>query len=436
MRRAVPLLLLLLTGAAPAAALAATEERTSATGELVVSWRGDTTRGCAEQGVCDVAGTIVVTPRANQGTSVTFGGGEDYRAVDVDLVSSGPRVVRGPAGAPLGVCADAGGPLSLMLLDFGPPDGAPTAAPPRLRDDLGYGLSAGRCAGPAARDLAVPLLPDVRLPAGALARRTLTVDLAGRRTYAAGPYTIDAVSTLAVRSVRREVRDEHDRDGGGERDGPPVPRARAAMVMRLASTGLHGTLTTRFGATPGPGCELFDACGVAGAQSLTARPRPLRLELRMTGPAALARGPRRTQRMLAALRAGRLAVEGYAMTRDASATIDATVTRQGGPGACRDRLDVPLPSLRVQGGRLALGGEESAGGDRTLRSRCPGPRGGTGGVLASARIDHRALAAGRLRLRLRPRGDGDPWPYAATTTGALTVDLRRTGRIRVRLERG
>src|SRR2546423_10835381 len=105
-RAAAALIVLVLLASRPASAGVRVD--TEVSGALTVSWHGDPARGCADAGVCDVAGSV--TLRANEGSS---GGSSDSGHLASLLVVQTQggivRVTRGAPRAPRGACPDGTG---------------------------------------------------------------------------------------------------------------------------------------------------------------------------------------------------------------------------------------------------------------------------------------------------------------------------------------
>lgn len=432
MRRLI--LVLCLAGClwAPASARADVEERVSGTGGMTVSWHGEPARGCAGQGVCDVRGSVVLDPSENQGTS-TSSGSSDFPSVDLDLDRAVVRVTRGPAGDPGGSCIDLLEESSLTFLPE-PPDRTGAV---RIRPTIGFGesvLSAGRCAGPTVADLA-DALPSLRVPRSAFRRPRQRFDMTLKRSFGAGPFTVEVDSTIVVAVRRREVRRRPSPFGEGERERVRV-RPRAVLTAVYAVRAGTSPMTMSFSGLVGRGCEVLDACGVSGTTTVGLRGEDeTRVELRASGPATLARGGG-TGRAIAALAAGRLKVERIGGAETVRARLDGEVRRAGSAAVCRDGRDVDLPPLelvvRPRRARLAIGGEQYGGNTGALRTRCAGPGGGNDGPLAAGIFPTRDLGGERVTVPLALVAE-DPWPFAVTTTATATLTLRRVS-ARVRIE--
>lgn len=294
----------------------------------------------------------------------------------------------------------------------------------------GSSLSAGRCAGPTAADLAAAL-PKVRLDLRRLRKGGRTLGLGTRRTFAAGAFTVALDSTVQVRLgrarvTRRDSESVRPSDAGRRRS-----RRVGLVTLRYALERVEGALVTEFRGLPGLQCAPLDACGLAGTNRIALPADGGTLRLRAT--TRLPRGGRRpgVARVLRDLRRGRLRpFGGTALGR--GATVTAVVTRDGAE-ACRDERLTPPPSLDVQPvGKdlqvtLAPGGAGGVPAD-LARTRCPGPglrRPEGRPSLATGRLRAADLAAPEVRLVLRPRASFTEGPYAAAPGGQIALTLRR-----------
>src|SRR6201985_233890 len=169
--------------ALPAHAVA---ETFTTTGSITFTWHGDRARGCAAEGLCAVQGELTL---AAQGSVSVESFGANPRRIDAPLETSGStaRVLDGAgAGECLDVVSGPGGETDLRIS---------RGAGGRLVGHIGPSLSSGRCAGPLRRDLAALALP-VRASGG----KRPSYDLGGSRSFVAGPFRGDLVSTLSVRT--------------------------------------------------------------------------------------------------------------------------------------------------------------------------------------------------------------------------------------------
>ena len=434
MRRLIPVSCLLALLAVPASARADEERRVSATGGITVTWRGDPARGCAEQGVCDMRGSVVLDPTVDQGTSTSSGPGDYLPLVSVDLEPGIVRVVRGPASDPLGVCVDVLGGASFSLV----PETERRGRTVVLTPSVGFGesvLSAGRCAGPTVSDLAEPL-PKLKLPRSAFGKPLQRFDYTARRTLGAGPFTVEIDSTMKVAVRRRQVRGEPD-SVIREPSERVRFRRRTVLEARYAVEQAGPPMTTSFSGLAGRGCEVLDACGVSGTTTVGLAPgQEGRLDIVALGPASLARGGR-VGPALAALAAGRMTVESVGGSEALRGRVDAEVRRENSSAVCRDGRVIDLPPAELSVGRtksrLTLGGESYGSDPGLLRTRCPGPSGRSSGAVASGTFPTRNLAGTQLTVPLG-LDVGDTWPFAVSTYGPISLSLRRVS-ARVRTER-
>lgn len=440
MRRLIPVLCLVGCLWAPASARADQEQTVKATGGMTVSWHGEPARGCAEQGVCDVRGAVVLDPDPDPGT-VGWSGPDDNSIVgfDVGMLPPIARVIRGPASDPAGSCTDGLGSAQLTF--------APSGRRGRtvvLKPSLGYDpsvVSAGRCAGPTTADLA-EALPPLRVARSDFRRPKQRVDFTFQRTLGAGPFTVAIDSTVKFTVLRKQVRSDDDdepaRDLG---DSSPEIRTRrlTLLTLRYVLEGGDAPMATSFSGLAGRGCELLDACGLSGTSTLAlSGVRGTRIELQAEGPASLARGGG-TRRALAALAAGRMTLQGGDSPGTLRGRFASEARRDGSAAVCRDGRDVELPPFFLIVGRrtseLAIGGRQRYGGPSdALRTRCPGPGTPAGDAVAAGSFPTSELTADRLTVPLE-LAPGDSWPFAVSTTATTSLTLRRVS-ARVRVVRG
>src|SRR3954447_8421617 len=83
-------------------------------GGMTASWHGEPARGCAEAGVCDVAGSVTLTPQAGD-SSITTSGTRLLDTLSLTVQRPTVRALRGPPEHPAGACLDAAGPVELSL---------------------------------------------------------------------------------------------------------------------------------------------------------------------------------------------------------------------------------------------------------------------------------------------------------------------------------
>jgi hypothetical protein len=397
-----------------------------ATGALTATWHGDPARGCAEAGVCNVAGSVTLPVEQGDRSSSAEG---DQGVLDLMGIGTDPatvRVVRGAPGGPDGVCLDQAGPSELTFASARPAGGRVRVQVGGFDLPIGGPLSAGRCAGPLASDLA-PAFPQTSVRTSALRGRHLTLDLRGRRPFTAGAFAGEVVSTLVVRAQVTRSRDRSSRRRLPVPVRPRTPRRVALLRLRYRATPAADGLTNAFHSADTARCAILDACGLSGTIALTMT-RPADLDIVASVP--LARGRRATVGgVLAALRAGRggLFVE---PGEDGPHGHSVTEVTRAGARACHDERALTLPGLRgeAHGDELRLGLSDagfSTAGD-PLRSRCPGPAwsGERDRALASGTVPLAQLGARRLTVRLAGRSTHDP-DFVVTPSGALTLELQR-----------
>lgn len=411
-------------------ASADTRVELQSSGSLTASWHGDPARDCAAAGVCDVAGSVTLTPQEGEAGSITSGSSGLLDALTLSVERVTARVLRGPADHPAGACLDAAGTSELSL-------GSGRASRGRVRVALvsfdfpsGGPLSAGRCAGPLPADLA-HAMPVITKSPRALRARNVTFDFRGERPFTAGAFSGTLRSTLVL-----HARVSHPKGQAPFRSGRATPvRARRVALLELGyrATAAPAPLTLAYGPAPGRPCDLLDSCGLAANETLSLTRAPS-INMFVQTPLRGRRHPTLAS-LRAALRAGRADVTLVPATEDLQARVTVESTRDGAP-ACRDTRTAQLPPLLadVRAGRLvvSLGAAHYAEPEDPLRTRCPGPGrdADRDGALATGSIDLAHLGDPHVSLMLVPRRlrDGD---FASRLGGALVLDLRRT-RARVR----
>jgi hypothetical protein len=439
--RWIALPLLAAAAAAPVAPAAAedageavVETRDRASGSIVVTWRGDEARGCAAAGLCDVRGSMTLATRDSGGVQSGSIGARpvEFESFTVPIQPAVARVVRGPVNDPGGSCADTTGDVLLDIEAEAQPGGSVRLTSFPLAPGGQGSAVAGRCAGPLLDDI-LPALPTAELAASTLRRRSFEVDLAGRRAFAAGPFSGEVASTLRIRRRSRVVSAERSRFPSPipEEQGRRAALRRRALLLLEYDVAATGGVDATFAGGEEPFCLPLDACGLSGA--VTARDVRLAggapVRIIAEGPASALRGRRGVGAALRAFRAGRLRVDGAAFAQ-LRGRIAATAAREGGP-ECREerRGELPLLAIRARRGgggvRVALGAQEG-GGSGFGASRCPGARVRDlpGGVIAAATIPRARLGARRLDVRLAGRGTATG-PYAIDVRSDLAFRLRR-----------
>jgi hypothetical protein len=417
--------------ASAAAAHPMLESTLRTSGDVTVTWHGDTARGCAAMGLCDVSGALTFVPaptasfdfqRAGAGLSPVGSSGSGFAGAVV-------RVRRDGAGGP-GSCSEA-----LDLEDAGPE--LFPAAGGALQLSLGgfqRGLSSGRCAGPTAADLA-DVLPVAPVDAARLLARGARLDLSGRRPLVAGPFSGEVVSSLvAVLSPLRR------RGSGGVRRIRVSQRPRnGGRRLRVATRSVtyrilpvSGTSTSPFAGAPAPGCEPFDACATTGTTTYALRSTGGTLvvtRVHVFGGAAARRLARRLGMSVSADGAGAAV---FATLRGGTLGVSESV-RPGGGTECRDDAPGELPSLdaALAGGevRLTLGEYYAQSGGGPLRTHCPGPELGDvlgDAPLASGALSLRSVGGRSLVVGLRDSARFSAGGYTGTRSASFDLRLRRT----------
>ena len=435
MRRCAAFLSVIAAFATPVAAASAEQRielRTS--GGLTASWHGDPTRDCATAGVCDVAGSVTLTPQQDGGTTISSSNSGLLDDVTLSVEPVTARVLRGPADHPAGACLDAAG-SSELSLGRGPASGGRVRVALASFDfPAGGPLSAGRCAGPLPADLA-QALPAVTMSSRALRARNVTLDFHSTRPFTAGAFSGTLRSTLVLHARVSHPKRQSSFQSGRSSPGPVRGRAQRVALLTLTyrATVSSDPLTLAYRPAPGRPCDLLDACDLAATETLTLTRAP-DLDLFMRIPVQGRRRPTLAS-ALAALHAGRADVTLAPTSENLQGRLAVDAARAGAP-ACRDTRAVHLPPLLgdVRARRLvvSLGAAHYAEPEDPLRTRCPGPArdADRDGALAAGSVDLARVGDRHLGLRLLPRpvGDGD---FASRLDGAIVLDLERT-RARVR----
>jgi uncharacterized membrane protein len=436
-RRRVGAVLAGLTALLAAATPAIAQQREAAltaTGTVTVTWQGDPARGCAPGALCDVTGSVVL-PLDARGQILAPSGRGRLFAFLFDERSAVVRVRRRAAGPAGPACLDATGSSGFggIQLALDAPRGGRVTV--RLRSS--GALTPARCAGPLAADVA-PVLPRAGVAAAGLLREGRAVSLAGRRAFAAGPFTGEVASTVVLRvgAVRR-------RPEPRVRRVPPrrPPARRAGLVdtlrVRYAVRDVGGVLTSAFRGADTPACDLLDACGLAGETTLTPTP-PERARTVVLTARATRRGRRRptAAELLDRIRAGRLRPQ-VGFGRVAPVRLRSAVGRADAAAGCAE--DGPLAELALRteragappGALTVTALATSRAGEASLRTRCPGPGIAGRRDLATGTVPVARLAARTLTVRLAATGTDDAPGYAvAPRSGALTLALaRRSARV-------
>ncbi|HEX8120444.1 MAG TPA: hypothetical protein VF549_04180 [Solirubrobacteraceae bacterium] len=425
----------------PAPAQASVTYDQSATGDLAVSWHGDPARGCAEAGVCDIAGSVRLRPEGSSGGFEGTGGrrGDERAALDslhVFGAQTAVRVIRGPLDAPFGACTDTTEASELSFVGTRLPGGRARIVAGSLPGaEEGSGFLAGRCAGPITAD-STALLPAVEIPLRRLIEGTARMDFTGRGAFASGPFSGEVVSTVVItRHSRRDRELRRPRRPTGRASARPRARpVRVEVRYRIAS--LSGTLTTDFTGADAPWCARLDACGMRGRHALSLGvPDGDDGTIRFLGFGPLRR---RTQAgALAALRSGALELQSGA-EHVVPVTGRADVSWPEGP-RCRDTVARDLRLLRTAVSRqglvvsLAHVTDPISESDDPMRTRCPGPTtadvdsAASPELLASGTSRGARVGDQRIVVTLAPSGPGGGPDFSASRSGEIVLELERTG---------
>lgn len=384
-------------------------------GELVVTFHGDPTAGCAAYGLCPYSGTIVVRPRSGQVEVVTYRRhGRVGHLVSVILGSpedesaTSARVTRSVAGAPAGTCADAQSPLFSSLTSSAG-GGAVTI---RLLARGGLLLQT-RCAGPTDGDLSA-VSPATTISIARLRSGRTALDLGGSAPFAgrglAG--TIDSTLTLELGRPNSQL------PNGNFPPGLKTQRVRT-VIEQLHLVRGHGGLTATVRGVSNPiVCGLLDSCGLSETLGLTGPMRTVSAQLIATGPAR-----RPYADFLAALglsRTGRARGIGVFGTLDWVQPVRAVVSQAG--NLCTD-------TAASGGVAIELDPRGASGGfTDTWRTRCPGPSLRNGQPLLAGPLDRSVLGRREFRIVVQGNAQSSDDGYVIRGRGRLSLVLRR-GRI-------
>ena len=237
--------LLVLGALAPVVAQA--DESLQASGSITYTWQASPALGCAAEGLCGVEGALILQPQGNTSAQSLGRGG-----VDLGIFGSSATVrVSGPDGD----CVDTPG------APFGG-DLFASMTHGRLLAHLEPPPSSGRCAGPREQDLA-----GLTLPVRRFGGKHPSYDLRTSRSFVAGPFTGQLVSTLVLRPTSRGESSSSSSSSG---PGTPVPTVLTEqVVLRYRVSSLPGTLATTFSGEPDPFCSALASCGANGTLGLS-----------------------------------------------------------------------------------------------------------------------------------------------------------------------
>ena len=204
-------------------------------GALTITWHGDPARGCAEAGVCDLAGSVTLAPdiggdqvSESPGNSVLAGIGTRSRTRRCASCAARPTIRSGSAST-------ASGPSSCRWATAA--RGPRASSSPASACPFSGALPANRCGGPLGADL-TRALPAVSVRARDLRRPDVKLDFSGRRPFASGAFSGEVSSALVFRAHVSRVADRID---AGRRPRPVRSRKR-----RFAAVDLEYRMT------PGP----------------------------------------------------------------------------------------------------------------------------------------------------------------------------------------
>lgn len=408
---------LLLACAAVLPAVGAADESVTVTGSITYTWQGDPARGCAAVGVCDVQGAMILRPQG-QAEVHTFG-----RTTQIELATVGPtvRVLIGNA-----TCVDIppGAEFSSLFITQG--------ANRRPVVQVEPPLSSGRCPGPLQQDLAALSLV-VRRSGG----KRPSFDLRTDRSFAAGPFSGNLVSTLVLRPG----------GGGGFESssysavaqGPPPSGPHTVLVervrLRYRLASLRGTLAMSFSGDPGPFCAGLESCGATGTLQLGI---PGFRDTLVLDASRVVSKPVGARQAVADFRHGRLALDlGQIIRSGGRVPTQVTETFRAQDGSrCQDtstsrdaQLFFAPKSLRAGSGLSVT--LSDATGVGLLRTYCPGPTDvdviGSTGRLAGGSVGLAELLRRQSVVSLANTGGFDGFGYAGTRSGAIAMSLSLTG---------
>ncbi|MDX6697278.1 MAG: hypothetical protein QOE65_675 [Solirubrobacteraceae bacterium] len=390
-------------------------------GTIVVSWRGDPARGCGEAGMCGESGGFTLRPNLRGELEILHFGRrwESYGSGSMGSDET-PVVVRARHDEPghdPGLCIQ---PLPVQL-------SLEIAAGPGGASRLGFGsiigfFSSGRCAGPTALDLA-DALPHADIDVPRLRREPVSLRLAGRRAFAAGPLAGEVAYDVALRFAHLRLSQNASRETGAGSE----PRSAVEIAYRVER--LTARTTVDFAGLPELGCEVLDGCGTTGIVTRTfdAPGGNARVDAVPAG----GRSPVGRAAVLSAFRAGRMSVYGSVEPRfDARGAVTVEELRASGTAGCRDTAPGPGVAVEMSSARrtVTLRPTSDLGTPDPLRARCPGParadvlgdrRGATGTVAPADLL--------RSHVTLRLGGDGRfaGKGYGGRHATTIVAELRR-----------
>ena len=407
------------TAAGGSAAAARTQSPTSfnltLSGSLAISWQGDPALGCAAEGLCGVHGELIL--RSYGPTGLGSSGPLSVLSVNV----SGTVRVRDDAQSPPGECVE---PMGNSEIAPGP--GVQLTHGRTWTAVLNPPPSSGRCAGPLATDLS-----RLALPLTVHGGRYPTFDMRGTRTFAAGPFSATAVSTMVLRTAPA---------GGGSggssgtsfatRPGAPHRVLSEYVTLRYRVSFLPSTLEANFAGATDPICQTVDSCGTTGSVGLSLTRGPATFTLTVS---RRVRARVSARRALQDLRAGRLTVD-YPAQVSAPGRVAESLTRSGG-STCSEtlpvsRLDAWFGPVNAPPTRhtLPISLQYSNGLNLdVLRTHCLGPAdadmiGGTSALAATSLTSSQLLAQTNDVALVNP-GSFSGLGYTGYRGGAIRLEL-------------
>jgi hypothetical protein len=380
-------------------------------GELSVSFHGDSASGCRARGLCGYSGTIVL--RLGSPSQIFIDKFRRHGHITYDAAfEPGPEdslVAAHVHRAGGGDCADED--LPFEAGDAFVAHGQFTLAV--LQAD-GTALRT-RCAGPMDGDLAA-ISPRVTLPLARILRGHVRLDLTGTQTFGAGGFAGTVTSTILLRLGRPEKLSTSS-------TFPPGIKTQRMRIVTEALTlqRTSGTIDEAVrGSENAQVCVLLDSCGLAGTLRIRPVPRHATGDIVAMGPA---RRPYRD--FLAALGLGG---NGKRRGIQVFATVgwdhDGGSIAQSGP--CTDAASLPGGQVTMALQRGAIKASYSLTG--SPQTRCPGPALDFGDQLALARLSRRILGRRTFTIHLRAAPPVADDGYTIRFRGGLALALRR-GRI-------
>jgi hypothetical protein len=393
-------------------------------GRVEVEFHGDTAAGCDALGTCDTTGRIAWEPghsaslalvdiQLNGRRSTQTQGTLFFQSASDQDSTIVAKVLRGTGGAPK-ACADARRSSLAPSLD--------PAGRGRLRVDLaGPGredLLATRCGGPLWGDVGLAIAP---ISLAVVRRGRATVGLAAQRSFAGHGFAGTVSSSLVLRLGRPHSATSHA--------PPPDAFPQHSVRMLTASYRIErvtGRVRVGFqGESELARCEPLDACGLTGTVDLVTSARSGTAYLSAFGSGSLPRSRFRAALGLTAGSARGVTVSGGGDWSGPGSAVQAQTWQVG--GFCRSETPVLSGALQIQtaGGtaRVDFGGGSVEPG--APHGRCPGPLPAEVPILVSGSVGLRALAGRRVVLHLRQGHRFSGEAHAGSTSGDVTIVLRR-----------